>query len=162
MKRAIKLILLTLLTVCMLVGGVGLIYVLNNEYSEDILVLPNSTLHTGLNVNSGGKIVTACELTSEEIIYTVTDKETTEETTYVTTELPEEVKSMDRTKMDSTSVYSTSVNNISETKSLSEIFAEMGFSPTTGGGGQAETTSIDVNDITLPYDLPYELPKPMG
>ncbi|MBQ9764990.1 MAG: hypothetical protein IJW18_02180 [Lachnospiraceae bacterium] len=47
-------------------------------------------------------------------------------------------------------------------KSIREAFLEMGFLEEPIGGGTGVMTSIDVNSITLPYELPFELPPPMG
>lgn len=57
---------------------------------------------------------------------------------------------------------SASICKEESTMSIADIFRLMGYSSSPGGGGTAETTSIDINSITMPYELPYELPKPMG
>ncbi len=45
---------------------------------------------------------------------------------------------------------------------IADIFKSMGYNDEAMGGEEVETTSIDINSVTLPYELPFELPKPIG
>ncbi len=125
--------------------------------------------------NAGGEIVTS-ELSSQEQGYEEYLKEwesslIDESTLYEATVKETTVQQLQTTQSETTKPRETTSNQETTKKqeqetskkvSIADIFRSMGYNDEAMGGEEVETTSIDINSVTLPYELPFELPKPMG
>lgn len=189
-KKMLERIFILGVMIIIMAGGAFSIYKIKNEYSMDNIeemlissvsdymnevkgVEKTATTTTAVEImqkpraNAGGEIITS-ELSLQEQGYEEYLKEwekSLKEESVLHETIIEKItmQTSQATQLETTkSKKDISQQETSKAISIADIFKSMGYNDEAMGGEEAESTSVDINSITLPYELPFELPKPMG